>query len=45
MTAPLWSVLVLAHLHNVDLEHASDRTMAELDERISACLTQNTPAP
>ncbi|PWI06973.1 nucleotide pyrophosphohydrolase [Streptomyces sp. NWU339] len=41
----LWSVLVLAHLHNVDLEHAFDRTMTELDKKINACLTQNAPAP
>ncbi|MFB7214042.1 MazG nucleotide pyrophosphohydrolase domain-containing protein [Streptomyces sp. NPDC056255] len=34
----LWSVLILAHRYDVDLERAFQRTMAELDERISARL-------
>ncbi|MEV0696141.1 MazG nucleotide pyrophosphohydrolase domain-containing protein [Streptomyces sp. NPDC050388] len=40
----LWSVLILAHLHNVDLEHAFDRTMAGLDKKISARLAHEAPA-
>jgi NTP pyrophosphatase (non-canonical NTP hydrolase) len=32
----LWSVLVLAHAHGVDLEHAFVRTMDELEEHIQA---------
>ncbi|MFE7038981.1 MazG nucleotide pyrophosphohydrolase domain-containing protein [Streptomyces atratus] len=36
----LWSVLILAHRYNVDLERVFHRTMAELDERISARLPQ-----
>ncbi|MFE0698741.1 MazG nucleotide pyrophosphohydrolase domain-containing protein [Streptomyces sp. NPDC058872] len=36
----LWSVLILAHRYNVDLESAFHRTMAELDERISTRLSQ-----
>ncbi|MFF2898619.1 MazG nucleotide pyrophosphohydrolase domain-containing protein [Streptomyces sp. NPDC057966] len=35
----LWSVLILAHRYDVDLERAFQRTMAELDERISARLS------
>ncbi|WP_329020574.1 MazG nucleotide pyrophosphohydrolase domain-containing protein [Streptomyces sp. NBC_01601] len=34
----LWSVLVLAHLHGVDLERAFDRTTAQLDTDISSRL-------
>ncbi|MEU6014199.1 nucleotide pyrophosphohydrolase [Streptomyces sp. NPDC047515] len=36
----LWSVLILAHRHNVDLELAFRRTMAELDETINAQLAR-----
>ncbi|MGW6388946.1 MazG nucleotide pyrophosphohydrolase domain-containing protein [Streptomyces sp. NPDC055103] len=40
----LWSVLILAHRYSVDLESVFHRTMAELDERISARLSQgDTP--
>jgi NTP pyrophosphatase (non-canonical NTP hydrolase) len=35
----LWSVLVLAHLHGIDLERAFSRTMDELEEHLS------TPPP
>ncbi|MFF8919415.1 MazG nucleotide pyrophosphohydrolase domain-containing protein [Streptomyces sp. NPDC015032] len=35
----LWSVLILAHRYDVDLKRAFQRTMAELDERISARLS------
>jgi NTP pyrophosphatase (non-canonical NTP hydrolase) len=31
----LWSVIVLAHVHNIDLEQAFLNTMSELEERIS----------
>ncbi|WP_367325362.1 MazG nucleotide pyrophosphohydrolase domain-containing protein [Streptomyces sp. HUAS ZL42] len=34
----LWSVLILAHRYDVDLEEAFRRTMAELDASISARL-------
>ncbi|MGW3953490.1 MazG nucleotide pyrophosphohydrolase domain-containing protein [Streptomyces sp. NPDC004752] len=34
----LWSVLILAYRYDVDLEHAFRRTMAELDEAITARL-------
>ncbi|MDV9197539.1 MazG nucleotide pyrophosphohydrolase domain-containing protein [Streptomyces sp. Wh19] len=37
----LWSVLILAHRYDVDLERAFQRTMAELDERISARLSSD----
>ncbi|MFH9731854.1 MazG nucleotide pyrophosphohydrolase domain-containing protein [Streptomyces sp. NPDC017260] len=37
----LWSVLILAHVYEVDLEAAFHRTMAELDVAISARI----PAP
>ncbi|MFF8918245.1 MazG nucleotide pyrophosphohydrolase domain-containing protein [Streptomyces sp. NPDC015032] len=40
----LWSVLILAHRYDVDLKRAFQRTMAELDERISARLsTDDSP--
>lgn len=31
----LWSVIVLAHVHEIDLEQAFLKTMSELEERIS----------
>ncbi|MGW0853929.1 MazG nucleotide pyrophosphohydrolase domain-containing protein [Streptomyces sp. NPDC002690] len=34
----LWSVLVLAHLYDIDLRHAFTRTMAELETAITADL-------
>ncbi|CAM5302714.1 MazG nucleotide pyrophosphohydrolase domain-containing protein [Streptomyces griseomycini] len=39
----LWSVLILAHLHHVDLERAFTRTMTELEAKISARLAQEPP--
>lgn len=36
----LWSVLILAHRYDVDLEAAFRRTMAELDGSISARLAE-----
>lgn len=41
----LWSVLILAHHYEVDLEAAFRRTMTELDESISAQLTDDTELP
>lgn len=38
----LWSVLILAHRYDVDLERAFQRTMAELDEAIAARLPRRT---
>ena len=35
----LWSVLILAHCYNVDLDEAFERTMVELDEAISRRLS------
>jgi NTP pyrophosphatase (non-canonical NTP hydrolase) len=37
----LWSVLILAHRYNVDLEDAFRRTMASLDEKVSAQLADH----
>ncbi|WP_426366712.1 MazG nucleotide pyrophosphohydrolase domain-containing protein [Streptomyces sp. E-08] len=40
----LWSVLILAHRYDVDLECVFHRTMTELDKRISTRLSQgDTP--
>jgi NTP pyrophosphatase (non-canonical NTP hydrolase) len=38
----LWSVMILAHRYDVDLENAFRRTMAELDEAISARLAEDS---
>ncbi len=38
----LWSVLILAHRYDVDLEAAFRRTMTELDEAISARLPRSS---
>lgn len=40
----LWSVIILAHLYGVDLEHAYTRTMAELEEKLTTGHTQKPPA-
>ncbi|MER5664198.1 MazG nucleotide pyrophosphohydrolase domain-containing protein [Streptomyces mirabilis] len=37
----LWSVLILAHRYDIDLEAAFRRTMAELDTAISARLPKD----
>ncbi|MET9830569.1 MazG nucleotide pyrophosphohydrolase domain-containing protein [Streptomyces sp. NPDC006385] len=37
----LWSVLILAHRYDIDLEAAFRRTMAELDTAISARLPRS----
>ncbi|MER7194863.1 MazG nucleotide pyrophosphohydrolase domain-containing protein [Streptomyces flaveolus] len=39
----LWSVLILAYRYDVDLESAFRRTMAELDERLTARLGRDAP--
>ncbi|MGW7368335.1 MazG nucleotide pyrophosphohydrolase domain-containing protein [Streptomyces sp. NPDC054841] len=41
----LWSVLILAHHYEVDLEDAFCRTMGELDESISAQLAGDKELP
>jgi NTP pyrophosphatase (non-canonical NTP hydrolase) len=42
----LWSVLILAHRYDVDLERAFDQTMTDLDAAISRRLTSTgRPAP
>ncbi|MER7794369.1 MazG nucleotide pyrophosphohydrolase domain-containing protein [Streptomyces sp. NPDC097640] len=41
----LWSVLILAHRYEVDLEDAFRRTMAELDESITAQLADGKELP
>ncbi|AWW41677.1 MazG nucleotide pyrophosphohydrolase domain-containing protein [Streptomyces cadmiisoli] len=40
----LWSVLILAHHYDVDLEEAFHRTMTELDDAISARLAEHGDA-
>lgn len=41
LAACLWSVLILAHRYNVDLEAAFHRAMAELDTAINTRLPDN----
>ncbi|MFI7021018.1 MazG nucleotide pyrophosphohydrolase domain-containing protein [Streptomyces sp. NPDC050164] len=40
----LWSVLILAHHYDVNLEEAFHRTMAELEDAISARLAEDGDA-
>ncbi|MFD0315548.1 MazG nucleotide pyrophosphohydrolase domain-containing protein [Streptomyces flavalbus] len=40
----LWSILILAHRYDVDLEAAFHRTMTELDDAISTRLPQHEAA-
>ncbi|WP_282697645.1 MazG nucleotide pyrophosphohydrolase domain-containing protein [Streptomyces sp. CC208A] len=41
----LWSVLILAHLHEVNLLEAFSRTMAELRNSITTQLVDDPPTP